>query len=415
MALAEAVSENVRTMVAKAVAGTSITDIHTHIYAENFGPLLLWGVDELVTYHYLVAETMRWQDMPYEKFWAMSKTEQADLIWETLFIDHSPISEACRGVLTSLQALGLDTAARDLGSYRRFFAEQKVGDYIDQVFQIANLNGVVMTNDPFDDLERPVWLKEGCSDSRFKAALRIDGLLNSWDAAVPKLSKWGYEVAVDFGGNTISEVRRFLTEWIKGMRALYMAVSLPPTFAFPEASARGRLIADCVLPVAAETGKPFALMVGVKKLVNPGLKLAGDSVGKSNIDVIEYLCSNYQDVKFLVTMLVRENQHELCVAARKFRNLHVFGCWWFLNNPEIINEMTRMRLELLGLSMTPQHSDARILDQLIYKWSHSRAIIGEVLADKYCDLAATGWIPTQDEINRDVAGLFGKNFWDFVS
>ena len=66
-----------------------------------------------------------------------------------------------------------------------------------------------------------------------------------------------------------------------------------------------------------------------------------------------------------------------------------------------------MRLELLGLSMTPQHSDARVLDQLIYKWSHSRAIIGKVLARKYEDLAATGWVPAAAEIERDVRDLFG--------
>ena len=36
-----------------------------------------------------------------------------------------------------------------------------------------------------------------------------------------------------------------------------------------------------------------------------------------------------------------------------------------------------MRIELLGTSFIPQHSDARVLDQLIYKWDHSRQIIGE--------------------------------------
>ena len=90
-------------------------------------------------------------------------------------------------------------------------------------------------------------------------------------------------------------------------------------------------------------------------------------------------------------MLARENQHELCVAARKFGNLMVFGCWWFLNNPSLIEEIERMRFELLGTSFIPQHSDARVLDQLIYKWDHSRRIIGKVLADKYADLAETGW------------------------
>jgi len=155
-------------------------------------------------------------------------------------------------------------------------------------------------------------------------------------------------------------------------------------------------------------------MIGVKKLTNPDLRLAGDSVGKSCIEVVEQLCASYPNVKFLVTMLARENQHELCVAARKFRNLMVFGCWWFLNNPSLVDEITRMRLELVGLSMIPQHSDARVLDQVIYKWAHSRAIIAEVLTDKYLEMTDTGWEVTEDEIRRDVEGLLGRNFWEFV-
>ena len=62
----------------------------------------------------------------------------------------------------------------------------------------------------------------------------------------------------------------------------------------------------------------------------------------------------------MATILARENQHEACVLARKFRNLHIFGCWWFTNVPSLVQEITRMRLELIGLSFTPQHSDARI-------------------------------------------------------
>ena len=113
-------------------------------------------------------------------------------------------------------------------------------------------------------------------------------------------------------------------------------------------------------------------------------------------------------------MLARENQHELCIAARKFRNLMIFGCWWYLNNPSLIEETTRMRLELLGSSFIPQHSDARVLDQLIYKWAHSRKIIGDVLFNKYSDLMATGWLPEASEIDRDVKKLFSGNFRTFL-
>ena len=73
-----------------------------------------------------------------------------------------------------------------------------------------------------------------------------------------------------------------------------------------------------------------------------------------------------------------------------------------------------MRMELLGWSFVPQHSDARVLDQLLYKWNHSRRIIAKVLADKYEDLLATGWSVTEEEIRRDVKRYFEQNFEEFV-
>jgi hypothetical protein len=130
----------------------------------------------------------------------------------------------------------------------------------------------------------------------------------------------------------------------------------------------------------------------------------------SNLAVLQNLCAGYPDNKFLTAVLARENQHELCVLARKFRNLHPFGCWWFTNVPFLIDEITRLRLELLGLSFTPQHSDARVLDQIVYKWQHSRRVIAQALVDKYAALAQTGWQVSRAEVERDVKDLFGGAF-----
>jgi hypothetical protein len=406
--------EDLRKAVDAAVEDAKITDVHTHIYPPCFGELLLWGIDDLVTYHYLVAETARYLDLSYDDFWALTTREQADLIWQTLFIENSPYSESCRGVLTTMDRLGLDVGARDLTAYRRFFEETSVEEYLDKVFELSGVTCAVMTNDPFDDAERRVWLEGYEPDARFQAALRLDQILNTWSQAWPRLKEWGYGVEERLGQQTLREVRRFLTDWAARMDALYLAVSLPPTFAFPEDSSRGILIEECVLPVCRELNRPFAMMIGVKKLVNPGLRVAGDSVGKADIGAVEGLCAGFPGNKFMVTMLARENQHELCVAARKFRNLLVFGCWWFLNNPSLVEEMTRMRFELLGVNVVPQHSDARVLDQLIYKWHHSRRVIADVLYDKYLDLTETGWTLERDEITRDVAKLFGGNFWSFL-
>jgi len=404
-----------RGLVKRIVEEAPVLDIHTHLYSPRFGPLLLWGIDDLLTYHYLVAEVFRVAPLPYDRFWAMSKREQADHIWKHLFVERSPISESCRGVLTVLRDLGLDANTRDLPAIRNYFSSLRVEQHVDNVFRVANVRSVVMTNDPFDDAERPVWSAGKESDGRFQSALRVDPLLNDWDGAAGRLREWGYDVAGDLGPADWDAVRRFLANWIERMGPRYMAVSLPPTFAYPEDSARGRLLDRCVLPAAKEAGIPFAMMIGVKRRVNPPLRLAADGVGRSDVSAVERMCVQWPENRFLVTMLSRENQHELCVAARKFPNLLVFGCWWFLNNPSIIEDMTRQRIELLGLSFIPQHSDARVLDQLVYKWSHSRRIIADVLGDKYEDLAAAGRKPTPGEIRRDVDELFGGAFERFCS
>lgn len=402
--------EAMRELVRRIVHETPVLDMHTHLYPPAFGPLLLWGVDELLTYHYLVAEVFRAAPLPYERFWAMSQREQAEYIWKHLFVERSPVSEACRGVLTVLHALGLDTGARELPAIRRYFASMTAEAYVDKVLALANVSAAVMTNDPFDDAERPTWLAGEPVDPRFQTALRIDPLLNAWESSSARLREWGYAASGDLSARDVEEVRRFLRDWVKRLRPRYMAVSLPPTFAFPEESPRAALIEKCVLPVAGEAGIPFAMMIGVRRNVNPGLRLAADGVGRADVAAVDALCRQFPANKFLATMLARENQHELCVSARKHPNLLVFGCWWFLNNPTFIEDMTRQRMELLGLSFVPQHSDARVLDQLIYKWAHSRAIIADVLADKYADLVRTGWRVSEADIRRDVAGLLSGNF-----
>ncbi|MBU0640247.1 MAG: glucuronate isomerase [Planctomycetes bacterium] len=400
--------DDLRTRIARILEQTPIVDIHTHLHSAAFGDVLLWGIDELLTYHYLVAEFFRYRpEIPYGDFWNLSKRQQAELIWNTIFVENTPISEAARGVVTTLHHLGLETGEKNLDKIRAFFAGFSTADYIDHVFALSNVCTVIMTNDSFNPSEQAVWNGGGPNDSRFKAALRLDPLLNDYANCVSKLNEQGFRATAELGPENRAIVREFLSRWIDRMRPVYMAVSLPPSFRMDDGSDRARLIGECVLPIAREHDLPFAMMVGVKKRVNPALGDAGDSVGKADSAVVEGLCRDFPDVRFLVTMLSRENQHELCVAARKFKNLLPFGCWWFLNNPSIVREITAERLELLGLTMIPQHSDARVLDQLIYKWAHSREIIADVLAERYFNLTRSGWVVTEENMRRDAQRILG--------
>src|SRR6476661_5936103 len=86
-----------RRQIDEVVTNAPVVDLHTHLFAPEFGEMNLYGVDELLNYHYLIAEMFRYTSVTYEQFWAMDKGAQADLIWKTLFVENTPVSEATRG------------------------------------------------------------------------------------------------------------------------------------------------------------------------------------------------------------------------------------------------------------------------------------------------------------------------------
>jgi hypothetical protein len=280
---------------------------------------------------------------------------------------------------------------------------------------MACVSDLVMTNDPLHEQETNFWEQNLSLDKRLHASLRMDSILNDWPNAAQVLPQQGFQVSDQLDAATFDEVRRFFDKWILKMSPVYLAVSLPDDFKYPDNDARNLLINEVVMPTAKEHRLPVALMIGVRRGINPALRSAGDGMGRADVSAVERMCVANPDVRFLATFLSRENQHELCVSARKFNNLMPFGCWWFLNNPSIVSEITAERLELLGLSFIPQHSDARVLEQLIYKWSHSRTVIARQLLEMYERLLDSGRAVTPREISRDVSRLFSENFRSWVA
>jgi hypothetical protein len=283
------------------------------------------------------------------------------------------------------------------------------------------------------------------------------------DALKPALEEGGYPL-------TPEGCKQFLRDWAKTMNPLYLMASTPAGFCYGEddfATSQKGWLACCapsqqflleqqgakvdieilgprpkrpkigppppadgtwepqgddlitmiLMPLAEELNLPIAMKFGAMRGVNPSLRTGQDGVDPSlnNVSSLRRLCLDYPKVKFCATFLSRDNQHEATVLANKFSNLHLYGCWWFCNNPSIIQEMTAQRLEILGTEFTCQHSDARVLDQLLYKWNHSRTVVGTVLVDKYKDLINSGWSLTNEEIVRDVEKLFGGSFEAFCA
>lgn len=259
-------------------------------------------------------------------------------------------------------------------------------------------------------------------------------------------------------GVTLEDARKYLHDWCDTINPEYMMASTPhdfyvppeggrlvgvrktgvneealqASFAFADASndcsgcdgaddvasiinEDSSYLVDVLMPVCEERNLPLALKIGAHRAVNPSLMQAGDGmVAFADSASLARLCTKFPKVKFLATFLSKNNQHEACVLSSKFSNLHIYGCWWYCNNPSIIDEITRMRVEMLGTAFTAQHSDARVVDQLIYKWSHSRAVIANVLSKEYAKSARSGWRFTRAEIRRDVWRLFGGSYEEFV-
>ena len=402
--------EQIETAVEEVLTSTQVVDMHTHLFSPAFGKIGLWGIDELLTYHYLEAEFFRSSEMTPEEYWRLSKKEKAEAIWTALFVENSPVSESTRGVVAVLKAFGLHTDARALGEAREFFAGRQIESHIEEVLEMAGVSDVVMTNDPLDPDEQTVWKSGGQRHKKFHAVLRLDRILWGWPQHWAELARQGYAVDERASGRSVVEVRRFLGDWQKRTKPLYMAVSLSDAFQFPEESVSAKVLGEAVLPSCREFGLPMSLMIGVRRQVNPVIRLAGDAAGRADLRAVENLCREFPENRFLVSVLSRENQHELCVYARKFSNLMPFGCWWFLNNPSVVEEITRERIEMLGTSFIPQHSDARVLEQVIYKWKNTRRTMTPILANSYRLLHDDGGEVTRGMIARDVKRMLRSNF-----
>src|SRR5271170_1548351 len=85
-------AEQIPVAVEDVLEATQFIDIHTHLYPPAFGKIGLWGIDELLTYHYLEAELFRSSHLKPEQYWNLTKPQQADAIWQALFVENTPLS-----------------------------------------------------------------------------------------------------------------------------------------------------------------------------------------------------------------------------------------------------------------------------------------------------------------------------------
>jgi hypothetical protein len=305
-----------------------------------------------------------------EVFYAFTKQQQANLVWQALFVDRTPISEATRGVVTTLTALGLSKAveARDLDAIRQIykqFRDQGLAGaelFSQMVHERSGVRYNIMTNIPFDPNEVQHWRPHRKEiPEQYRSALRVDPLLSGDRQTVETtLKASGYDT-------TLEGARQFLRDWCDTMKPEYMMASTPHNFivsdppngrkrqlgvneesmkqpgAFvdmlrndladwnddepddsPSVVDEGSdLLSEVLMKVCEERDLPVALKIGAHRGVNPRLGPAGDGVKVVDAGLLGRLCARFPEVRFLATFLSRINQHEACVLASKYGNLHL--------------------------------------------------------------------------------------------
>ena len=89
--------------VERVVNMTAVIDVHTHLFPPAFSGLFLQGIDDLLNYHYLIAEFFRSTTLSHETFWQLTKTERADLVWRTVFVENTPLHRlvSCNNLASS--------------------------------------------------------------------------------------------------------------------------------------------------------------------------------------------------------------------------------------------------------------------------------------------------------------------------
>ena len=385
--------------IEKFVNSTPIFDIHTHLFPSKFKKYYNVGLVKLLNYHYLKAELFSLGNIKIKNFNNLDDNKKAKIIWNNLFLNRYPLSTATQGVLRILKLYGVDDVNQKFDKILKITNDNQLSE--EDIFKITNIKQVVMTNNPFDEEERKILNLN--RDNKYLNSIRIDDLFME-----PKNKKNLFTSYYLSSNEKIKIAIREIKKILKNNKPSYFSLSSENLDEF-----RNQLFFDDFLPLLRQSKTPMMLLIGVKRQVNKLYKDAGDSIGTFNFNNLEKILIKFPNNNFLVSCLDYRDQFKMNVLARKFQNLKIVGFWWFNNNESVIENLLKQRFELLGDSFILQHSDARIVDQLVYKWLDFKSIYIKVMVEKYHKLLSLGYkiktIDLEKKINFHFEEMPKKN------
>ena len=380
-------------------------DFHSHI---PIGRESAGTMARLLCYHYSETDAMN-AGMPYEDYISRSTEKER----ARFLVEYFP-----RTIGTTTYA-GLHEVAEGLFGFKKRITPEtweelcELADGLmsrpgweEEVLKKNRIAWVFGTNDPFEPLEgaKP-W---------YQVCLRLDKFLLPDEHPLPSTVAALEEIS----GREVRTLSDFLEglegrfRYFREKGAVSAAVSLPPDFSLERGSASpeavfGKLreglwisseemralkaeLFYSAVELCRKYGMAFQLMLGVVRKVRRGVEHRGDGLRQDpNMFRTFWEPLNlYPDVLFDFTVLSLADQHQLCVLVKNFPNAVCSGLWWYCNTPSIIEQVVRMRLEVLGVyPQNGQNTDAYMLEQGYYKMrQYKRALcraLGSMVEDGF--------------------------------
>ena len=381
--------------ILKIINQTSIVDIHTHLFPQSHKPYFLSGSDDIFNYHYLTAEFLSSSKFNPISFFKFSKTKRAELVWQYLFVDNTPISEASIGVVKILNFLKINNyKSKNYTLIKKKLDKNKINHKL--ILKKLNIKKVVMTNNPFNNKEWSLFKNKNWDRKFYKTSIRLDDLFSK-------------KFENKFNKKTLYE---FINKKFIESKPSYFALSLngKNIMKFFNSDYMTKII----IPFLIKKKLPLMLLTGVRRSVNSTFQDGGDGIGDEKIDFLENIIKKYKKINFLVTHLSDVSQYKLIVLSRKLPNLTLFGFWWFLNQDNYVKKYLKVKISLLGYNFIAQHSDARVFEHLIYKWSDFKDNLAEVMFEKYKKLQDAGYDLNTSQVQKDMNLLLNENSNRFI-
>lgn len=437
---------------------SQIIDLNSQLFPYEYQQLCLFGIDNLLTNRNIIIELFEtYTGITQEEFNKLTKNNQADIVWQQLFILRTPFSKNTFNILISLKKLGFinEIENRNLKEIRDRLSKiniHNINIYIEQIFNLANIQYTVMTNQVFNVqevkcLDKIFIFKKGDSvmykkdkeiekvtileshrelgdpgyytviypnkrekntlwkylflpeksfnelTKRFKTSININQLLFNYQNSLSNglLKTYGYT-------EDIEGIKDYIQYWNHFLQPEYFTLYVENDFIYNneingKEDTPSYILENIIFPLAEKLNLPILF------------KFIGNNQ-KNYIYSLSKMCKKHSKIKFLSNYILDQNYNQIYSILKKYTNLYIY---------EIFERDNINYRDKIGISSLNISSDSSVLEELLYKSENYKQNISQILIDKYKKLEETGWKVPENEIERDINYLLTGAYHNFMT